>query len=113
MEKTKKKKPANIPLISQLVSESGIPVFRIEKEVGIGRSVLLRGLQENTKRPLPPRWELPLMKYLKKKIAEKQDVEIQTEEVLIEMGFAPPEKESNLKEEIKENKKTWLTKLQD
>lgn len=113
MAKIKKRNPANIELIKKLIEEAGVSIHRIENDLKIGKSIVLRGLRENSERPLPPKWEMPIIKYLKKKIAEKIDIELQTEEVKLEMGFALPEKESNLKEEIKENKKAWLTKLQD
>lgn len=107
----RKKRPADVELIKKLVDESGIPVYRIEKEVGVGRGLLLRGLQPDTKIKLPPKWETPIIKYLKKKIAEKQDVELQTEEIKLEMGFSIPEKESDLKEDLKEVKRKWIESL--
>lgn len=117
MERTKhktvrKKRPADVELIKKLVEESGIPVYRIEKEVGVGRGLLLKGLQPDTKIKLPPKWETPIIKYLKKKIAEKQDIELQTEEIKLEMGFTLPEKESDLKEDLKGAKRGWVDGLQ-
>lgn len=111
MVKIKKKKVANVELLSKLVEESELPIYRIEKEMGMARSVLLRGLQPETKRPLAPRWEIPLAKYLKKKIAEKIDVEMQTQEIKLEMGFSVPEPESDLKENLKEEKRNWVGSL--
>lgn len=112
MVKTKQKKIANIALINKLREEADISIHRIENDLKIGKSIVLRGLKEGSPRPLPPKWETPIIKYLKKKIAEKQDAEIQTQEVLIEMGFTVPEKESDLKEELKEHKRGWLNLLQ-
>lgn len=111
--KHRKKRPADIETIRELIIKSGIPVYRIEKEVGVGRSVLLKGLKENPTTKLPPKWELPILKYLKKKIAENQDDELQTEETKLELGLPVEEKQSDLKEDLKENKRGWVTSLCD
>lgn len=108
----RKKKPVDVVLIRTLVEQSGVAIYRIEKETGMGRGLLLRGLQENPKVRIPPKWEHTLIKYLNKKIVEKKDAEIQTTEVLQELGFKIPEQESNLKEEMKEIKRTWVGNLQ-
>lgn len=112
MVKTKKKKPVDVELIKKLIEESGVSIFRIETDVKIGNGIISRGLKPNPIRAIPPKWELPIIKYLKKKIAEKVDIELQTEEVKKELGFLTPEKESNLKEEQKEVKRKWIEKLQ-
>jgi len=112
MAKIKKRNPANIELIKKLIEEAGVSIHRIENDLKIGKSIVLRGIRPDSPRPLPPKWEMPIIKYLKKKIAEKIDIELQTEEVKLEMGFAIPEKESNLKEDLKEKKRKWIEILQ-
>ena len=118
MEKIKgtiqrKKKPADIETIKKLIEQADVSINRIEKDLSISRSLLLRGLNyPESKVALPPKWETPIIRYLKKKITEKKDAEIQTTEVLQELGFKTPEQESDLKEELKENKRKWIEILQ-
>lgn len=112
MVKTKKKKAADVELIKKLMQEADVTIYKTECDLKMSKSTLLRGLKENTDRPLPPKWETPIIKYLKKKIAEKQDVELQTEEIKLEMGFILPEKECDLKEDLKELKRSWVDGLQ-
>lgn len=112
MVKTKRKKVADIALIKKLREEADVSIHRIENDLKIGKSIVLRGLRENSDRPLPPKWETPIIKYLKKKIAEKVDIELQTQEIKLEMGFSVPEPESDLKEDLKEQKRTWVDGLQ-
>lgn len=113
MVKTKKKKrAADMEAIKKLMEEAGITTYKVETDLNIPKSTLLRGLKPNPERPLPVHWELPILKYLRKKILEEKEGEIQTTEVLQELGFKTPEQESNLKEELKENKRTWVDNLQ-
>lgn len=119
METTKRKikirrqpKPIDVPAMLKLIEEAEVTFYMIEKHCKIGNGIVSRGLKEGTQRPIPPKWELPIIKYLKKKIAEKQDVELQTEEIKLEMGFILPEKESDLKEDLKELKRSWVDGLQ-
>lgn len=109
----KKKKVADIELISKLIEQSGVTIFRIETDLKMSRSLLLRGLNPESKIKLPPKWELPIIKYLKKKIAEKQDVELQTEETKLELGLHVEEKPCDLKEDLKEVKRDWVGMLGD
>lgn len=108
----KPRKPIDVDALLKLIAEADVTYYQIEKDVKIGNGIVSRGLKEGTTRPIPPKWELPIIKYLKKKIAEKVDIELQTEEVKKELGFTTPEKESNLKEEQKEAKINWIEKLQ-
>lgn len=112
MVKIKKKKVADIALIQKLMVEADVTIYKVECDLKMSKSTLLRGLKPETDRPLPPKWETPIIKYLKKKIAEKVDIELQTQEIKLEMGFAVPEPESNLKEDLKEKKRGWVDILQ-
>lgn len=109
----KEKKQVDVELLSKMVKESGVTIFRIEKDLGIAKNVLLRALQPDTKRPLSPKWEPVLIKYLKKKVAEKKDFDLETIEVKLDLGLDIPEKESSLKKEYKELKRNWVEKLQN
>lgn len=108
----RKKRPVDVVALRKLMDEADVGPFHIEKKLGIGNGLISRGMKEGTDRPIPPKWELPMIKYLKKVIAEKQDVELQTTEIKLEMGFSVPEPESNLKEDLKENKRNWVDGLQ-
>lgn len=114
MEKTKnksvrKKRPVDVQALKLLMDEAGVGPFHLEKQLGIGNGILSRGMKPDTPRPIPPKWELPIIKYLKKKIQEKKEVEIQTVEVLQELGFKTPDIECDLKEDLKETKKGWVS----
>jgi len=114
MVKIKKKPaPVNVERLLTMIEESGVTYYAIEKDLKIGKGIVSRGVKEGTDRPIPVKWEAPIIKYLKKKIAEKQDNDIITQEILLDAGFSVPEKESNLKEELKEFKRDWLGRLQD
>ncbi len=108
----RKKRPVDVIALRKLMDEADVGPFHIEKKLGIGNGLISRGMKEGTDRPIPPKWELPMIKYLKKVIAEKTDVELQTEEIKLEMGFTIPEKECDLKEEIKGIKRNWVDGLQ-
>lgn len=114
MEKVKqKRKQIDIDKIRSLIKEAGVTFYQIEKDLKISKAVVSRAIKENPDRPLPPRWELPILKYLRKKIQDKKELEEQTTEVLQELGFKAPEKESGLQENEKEIKHKWFQKLQN
>ena len=50
----KKKKPADIELIKKLIEEADISIYKIETELKIGKSTVLRAVKQKTDRPLPP-----------------------------------------------------------
>lgn len=107
-----KKKPVDIEKIISLIAEANVTYYQIEKDLKIGKAIVSRGVKENTERPIPQKWELPILKYLRKKIQEKNEVELQTIEVLEELGFKIPDKESGLIESEKAVKQEWFGKLQ-
>lgn len=112
MVKTKRKlKPVDVPNMLKLIEEAGVSYYEIEKACKIGNGIVSRGVKENPDRPIPPKWELPILKYLRKKITEKNEVELQTTEVLEELGFKVPDKESGLIESEKEVKQEWFNRL--
>jgi len=113
MVKTKKKplRPVDVPNMIRLIEEANVTYYMIEKACKIGNGIVSRGLKENTPRPIPPKWELPILKYLRKKIAEKEQIERQTCEVMDDLGMPVPEKESGLPESEKGIKKSWFEKL--
>lgn len=112
MVKTKRKKRlADMDAIRKLMEEANVTTYKVEVDLKIPKSTLLRGLKPSPERPLPVHWELPILKYLRKKILESKDAELQTAETLQELGFKTPEQESNLKEELKENKRAWIDNL--
>lgn len=115
MGRSKHKKtqiPIDVVSLTEMIKEADVTFYQIEKDLKIGNGIVSRGLKEGTSRPIPPKWNLPLVKYLKKKITDKRDAEVQTTEVLQELGFKTPEQESNLKEELKDVKRTWVDRLQ-
>lgn len=106
-----KKKPVDVEKIKSLIVEAGVTYYQIEKDLKIGKAIVSRGVKDNPDRAIPPRWELPILKYLRKKIQEKNEVELQTTEVLEELGFKTPDKESGLIEQEQEIKQEWFQRL--
>jgi len=111
-KKRRPSRPIDVAAMLQLIQEAEVTFYMIEKACKIGNGIVSRGLKEGTQRPIPPKWELPIIRYLKKKISEKQDVEIQTTEVLQELGFKVPEKECDLIEDEKDVKRGWIDRLE-
>lgn len=108
-----KKKPVDVAQIIDLMQQADVSFYMIENYLKLGKGTVSRGVKEGTDRPIPPKWELPILKYLRKKISEHKDAELQTDEVKIELGLPVEEKQSDLKEDLKENKRGWVTSLCD
>ena len=103
----------DVELIKKLLEQSGCNVYKTEIEVGISRNYLRNGLNPNNPVRVSKKWEAPLVKYLKKKIALNKEAELHIEEIKLEAGLEVPEKQSNLKEELKEKKRNWIIKLNE
>jgi len=100
----------------KLVRESGIPVHQIEKGIGMPITTLdkcLKGeiVQGKWTRTLPAKYEAPLIKYIREKRIEKEELQFEVKETLIEHNIEVKEKEVFIPDE--KRKLDWIAKLQE
>lgn len=99
--------------VIELVKSIPVSVSQIESDLQIPASVLARALPLTTKKPLPVKYELRLLEYVKIKRLQADAKEKITVEVLRELGVDIPEKKIHLAEDEVENKKWWLKKIKE
>ena len=99
----------------KLVSESGIPVAQIEKGIGMPKTTLdkcLKAIPDPVTgyvRTLPAKYEAPLIKFIKEKKAEKEDLKIEVKEVMAAANIEVKEEEVEIPDE--QRKRDWIAKL--
>lgn len=98
--------------VIDLVKSIDVPVARIEKEIGIPKSVLSRAMT-NEKFPLPVKYELPLTRYVKKHSSFTEQKVETVKQVLVEKGIEQPNKETTLSKEEMDNKMYWLNSVRE
>lgn len=113
---TVKTRTLNHEDLVKLVRESGIPVAIIEKAVGIPLTTLdkcIKGalMVNGAPRPLPAKYEAPLIKYIREKRIEKEELQFEIKETLIEHNIEIKEKEVFIPDE--KRKLDWIAKLQE
>lgn len=85
--------------VISMIQKINIPISRIEKDLGIPTNILSRAAKENTKKPLPKKYEDAFISYVNNFIngvKNSQHIEIQRNEP---------------KEIEKENKLFWLNSI--
>jgi len=103
--------------VKKLVRESGLKVFEIEKGVGMPKTTLDKVINDRllddgvTPRTLPAKWEAPMIEFIKKKKAEKEELIASTKEVFIELNI--PVKVEPVEIPDEERKLAWIEKLKE
>ncbi len=102
-----------IQQVIDLVESIDVPVMRIEKDLGITSPILARALKLDTKKPLPVKFEQPLIEYVKRhRVLLKEEIQ-KAKEVLVDIGSELPEATSNLSQEEMDNKLFWLNAVKE
>lgn len=107
------KRALTISQVIELVRSTGLPVMRIERELGIPSPILARALKENTTKPLPVKYERKLVRYVKEHNEKSKFQEKEKIQVLESVGVEITEKETGLSQEEKDNKLFWLNAVKE
>lgn len=102
--------------LKRLVAESGMTIYAIEKGVGMPLTSLDKCLKavpdkKGYVRTLPAKWELPLLKFLKEKKAQHEDVKIERKEILEERGIEIPLEIPEAIVPVMQGRREWIDKL--
>ena len=115
--KTVQTKTLTIDDVKRIVAESGLKVNEIEKGVGMPLTTLDKVINDrptpgsNIPRTLPAKWEAPMIDFIKKKKAEKEELLAATKEVFIELNI--PVKVEPVEIPDEERKMAWIEKLKE
>ena len=110
-------KTLTIDDVKRIVAESGLKVNEIEKGVGMPLTTLDKVINDrptpgsNIPRTLPAKWEAPMIDFIKKKNAEKEELLAATTEVFIELNI--PVKVEPVEIPDEERKMAWIEKLKE
>jgi len=110
-------KTLTIDDVKKLVRESGLKVFEIERGVGMPITTLDKVINDRptpgsgVPRTLPAKWEAPMIDFIKKKKAEKEELLAATKEVFIELNI--PVKVEPVEIPDEERKLAWIEKLRE
>lgn len=110
-------KTLTIDDVKRIVAESGLKVNEIEKGVGMPLTTLDKVINDrptpgsNIPRTLPAKWEAPMIDFIKKKKAEKEELLAATKEVFIELNI--PVKVEPVEIPDEERKMAWIEKLKE
>lgn len=110
-------KTLTIDDVKKLVRESGLKVFEIERGVGMPATTLDKVINDRptpgsgVPRTLPAKWEAPMINFIKKKKAEKEELLATTKEVFIELNI--PIKVEPVEIPDEERKLAWIEKLRE
>ena len=110
-------KTLTIDDVKRIVAESGLKVNEIEKGVGMPLTTLDKVINDrptpgsNIPRTLPAKWEAPMIDFIKKKKAEKEELLAATKEVFIELNI--PVKVEPVEIPDEGRKMAWIEKLKE
>ena len=105
------KRTLTVLQVIELVKSIDVPVLAIEKKLSIPQSILARALKEDTKKPLPVKYELPLINFVKQHLADQQQKERKATNVMTSVGIDVAKKESNISPEDQTNKDYWYNEI--
>ena len=94
--------------VIDLVKSINTPVLRIEKELGISPSVLQRALKPDTQKPLPVKFEKPLMDFVSRQLNQSKIIENKREAVLEKTGKDEYKREVSASVDEMDSKRQWL-----
>lgn len=110
-------KTLTIDDVKRIVAESGLKITEIERGVGMPITTLDKVINDRPTpgsglpRTLPAKWEAPMIDFIKKKKAEKEELIEATKEVFVELNI--PAKVEPVEIPDEERKLAWIEKLKE